>query len=210
MVSGGQRSKHTVSVRGHAARNAKQKCSSHPGEDDPMDIGAFGKGKGKQSKGNHGKGKDKGKQGQQGQQNKQGQQGQGRQGQDKSKDSMEYWNCGKHGHLSKDCWSKNDNLGKRKHQKVTTDAHNLVSKKPEDRNNEPEVEIGGFHMCSLEAADEMRESEWIKMELTLLQERRLVPRLSHAGRRSLVKVICFRTATEELVKSNKKLYVDCL
>ena len=40
---------------GHAARNAKQKGLSHPGGDDPMDIGAFGKGKGKQGKGKHGK-----------------------------------------------------------------------------------------------------------------------------------------------------------
>ena len=61
---------------GHAnARNTKQKGPSHPGGDDPMDIGAFGKGKGKQGKGKHGKGKGKGKQGQQGQQ-----------GQDKRKD----------------------------------------------------------------------------------------------------------------------------
>ena len=52
--------------RGHAnARNAKPKGSSHPGGDDPMDIGAFDKGKGKPSKGKHGK--RKGKQGQQGQ-----------------------------------------------------------------------------------------------------------------------------------------------
>ena len=62
--------------RSHAnARNAKQKGSAHPGGDDPMDIGAFGKGKGKQGKGKHGKGKSKGKQGQQGQQRQQGQQG---------------------------------------------------------------------------------------------------------------------------------------
>ena len=33
--------------RGHAARNAKRKGSSHPGGDDPMDIGAFDRGKGK-------------------------------------------------------------------------------------------------------------------------------------------------------------------
>ena len=45
--------------RGHAARNTKQKGSSHPGGDDPVDIGAFGKGKGE-----HGKGKGKGKEGQ--------------------------------------------------------------------------------------------------------------------------------------------------
>ena len=38
--------------RGHAnARNVRQKGPSHPGGDDPMDIGAFGKCKGKQSKG---------------------------------------------------------------------------------------------------------------------------------------------------------------
>ena len=48
--------------RGHAnARNMKQKSSSHPGGDDPMDIGAFGKGKGKQGRGKHGKCKSKGK-----------------------------------------------------------------------------------------------------------------------------------------------------
>ena len=55
---------------GHAnARNTKQKGSSHPGGDDPVDICAFGKGKGKQGKGKHGncKGKGKGKQGQHGQ-----------------------------------------------------------------------------------------------------------------------------------------------
>ena len=62
----------------HAARNAKQKGSSHPGGDDPMDIGAFGKGKGKQGK----------KQGQQGQQ---GQQGRERSKEkDKNKDSDDH------------------------------------------------------------------------------------------------------------------------
>ena len=90
-----------------------------------MDIGAFGKGNGKQSKGKRGKGKGKGKQGQ-------GQQGQ--HGQDKSKDkgknkdSIEWWNCGKRGHSSNDCWSKKDNKGgsKGKHKaKNATDAHNL-------------------------------------------------------------------------------------
>ena len=81
--------------RGHAnARNMKQKGSSHPGGDDPMDIGTFGKGKGEQGKDKHGKGKGKGKQGQQGQhgQNKD-------KSKDKSKDSVECWNCGKRGTL---------------------------------------------------------------------------------------------------------------
>ena len=49
--------------RGHT----KQNGPSHPGGDDPMDIGAFGKGKCEQGKGKHGKGIGKGKQGQQGQ-----------------------------------------------------------------------------------------------------------------------------------------------
>ena len=81
--------------RGHAARNAKQKGSSHPGRDDPMDIGAFGKGKGKQSNGKHGKGKGRGKQGQQGRDRSKDK--------DQNKDSIECWNCGKRGHYSKDC-----------------------------------------------------------------------------------------------------------
>ena len=66
---------------GHAARNVRQKGPSHPGGDDPMDIGAFGKGKGKQSKGKHGKGKGKGKQGQHGQDRSKDK--------DKKKDSIE-------------------------------------------------------------------------------------------------------------------------
>ena len=82
--------------RGHAARNAKQKGSVNPGGDDPMDIGAFGKSKGKQGKGKHGKGKGKGKQGQQ------GQQGRDRsKDKDKNKDSIECWNCGKRGHTTR-------------------------------------------------------------------------------------------------------------
>ena len=143
------------------ARNAKQKGSSHPGGDDPMDIGAFRKGKGKQSECKHGKGKGKGKQGQQ------GQHGQDMdKNKDKSKDSVECWNCGKRGHYSKDCWSRKDtNKGgsKGKHKpKNATDAHNLDSTK--SANVEPEVEIGGFNMCYFDAsAVEVRESEWIKI-----------------------------------------------
>ena len=126
--------------RGHAARNAKQKGSSHPC--------AFGKGKGKQGKG-------KGKQGQQ------GQQGRDRsKDKDKNKDSIEFWYCGK-----QDCWSKkNANKGgsKGKHKsKKATDAHNLDSK---PSNVEPEAEIGGFDMSFLDVdALQQQESEWIKI-----------------------------------------------
>ena len=108
---------------GHAARNAKQKGSSHPRGDDQMDIGAFGKGKGEHGKGKHGKGQGKGKQGQQGRDKSKNK--------DKNKDSIECWNCGKRGHCSKDCWSKkNTNKGgsKGKHKsKNATDAHNIDS-----------------------------------------------------------------------------------
>ena len=43
MVSWEKRHKTYCECRGHAARNTKQKGSSHPGGDDPMDIGVFGK-----------------------------------------------------------------------------------------------------------------------------------------------------------------------
>ena len=88
-----------------------------------MDIGAFGKGKGKQSKGKHGKGKGKGKQGQHGQDKDKSK--------DKNKDSVERSNCGKRGHYSEDCWSKNNtNKGgsKGKYKPKNADAHNLHSK----------------------------------------------------------------------------------
>ena len=185
--------------RGHASVRTKQKGPSHPGGDDPMGIGDFGKGKGKQSKGKHGKGKGKGMQ---------GQQGQGRQGRDKSRDSMVCWNCGKRGHPSKDCWSKNDNKGKEKHKKVATDAHNLDSKKPED-SNEPEVEIGGFHMFSLDAADEIRVSEWVKIGVDTGAGKTAWPQNVTCGKTIPGESdVVFRTATGELVKSNKQLYVD--
>ena len=88
---------------GHThARNTKPKGPSHPGGDDPMYIGAFGKGKGKQGKCKHGKGQGKGKQGQQGQDETRARD------KDKNKDSIECWNCGKRGHYSKNCWSKKD------------------------------------------------------------------------------------------------------
>ena len=81
-----------------------------------MDIGAFGKGKGKQSKGKHGKDNNKGKQGQQGQDKDKCK--------DNNKDSVEYWNCGKRGHYSKDCWSKKNTKGrsKGKHKPKNADA----------------------------------------------------------------------------------------
>ena len=33
----------------------------------------------------------------------------------------------------------------------------ILTHSTEDENNEPEIAVGGFHMCSLDAADEMRE-----------------------------------------------------
>ena len=129
--------------RGHA--NARWKASSHPGGDDPMDVGAFGKGKGKQIKGKHGKGKGKGKQGQQ------GQHGQDKdKSKDKNKDSVECWGCGERGHYSKYCWGKkNTNKGgsKEKHNTQKADAHNLDSK---PSIVEPLVEIDELNMSYLD------------------------------------------------------------
>ena len=126
--------------RGHAnARNMRQKGSSHPGGNDPMDIGAFGRGKGKQGKGKHGKGKGKGKQGQQ------GQHGQDKdKSKDKNKDSVECWNCGKYPHYSKDCWSKkNTNKGGSKENTnprkqmltILTRNHQLLNQKSKSMNS---------------------------------------------------------------------------
>ena len=116
--------------RGHAnARNMRQKGSSHPGGNDPMDIGAFGRGKGK----------GKGKQGQQ------GQHGQDKdKSKDKNKDSVECWNCGKYPHYSKDFWSKkNTNKGGSKENTnprkqmltILTRNHQLLNQKSKSMNS---------------------------------------------------------------------------
>ena len=163
-----------------------------------MDIGAFGKGKGKQ-----GKGKGKGKQGQQGQQGQQGRDR--RKDNDKNKDSIECWNCGKRGHYSKDCWSKkNTNKGgsKGKHKsKNATDAHNLDSTKP--ANVEPEVEIGGFDMSFLDVdALQQQESEWIKIGVDTGAGKTAWPQSVTYGKKLPGNDdLTSRTATGELVKS---------
>ena len=189
---------------GHAARSAKLKGSSHPGGDDPIDIGAFGNDKGKQGKGKHGKGKGKGQQGQQGQDKSKDKH--------KNKDSIECWNCGKRGHYSEDCCSKkNTNKGgsKGKHKsKNATDAHNLDSTKP--ANIEPEVEIGGFDMFCLAAhAVEVRGSEWIKNRVDTSAGKTAWPQSVTYGKKLPGHVgLTFSTATLEPVKSGERLYVE--
>ena len=88
---------------------------------------------------------------------------------------MECWNCGKRGHLSKDCWSKNDNKGEGKHKKVATDAHNLDSKKPEEGNNEPEVELVDVICVSSMQLTNCESLNGSRLELTQVQERRPGP-----------------------------------
>ena len=181
---------------GHAARNAKQNGSSHPGGDDPTDIGAFGKGKGKQGKGKHGQ---------------QGQEGRDR-SKDKNKDSIECWNCGMRGHYSKDCWSKkNTNKGgsKGKHKSNNaTDAHNLDWTKP--ANVEPEVEIGGVDMIFLDVdALQQQGSEWIKIGVDTGAGKTAWPQSVTYGKKLPGDSdLTFRTATGELVKGGKRLHVE--
>ena len=184
--------------RGHAnARNMKQKGPSHPGGDDLMDIGAFGKGKGKQGKGKqgqHGQDKDKSK--------------------DKYKDSVECWNCGKRGHYSKDCWSKNNTKGgsKGQHKPKNADSHNLDSK---PSIAEPGVEIDEFSITylnvdALQEYEKMRGSEWIKIGVDTGAGKTHGLRVSRTERRFLVTVISLSAQRQEnlsKVASECKLWV---
>ena len=204
MVSQEKRSKHIVSVQTTQMLEHEAERPVTPGGDDPMDIGVFGKGKGKQGRGKHGKGKGKEKQGQQGQEKSKDK--------DKYKDSIECWNCGKHGHYSKDCWSKKDtNKGgsKGKHKtKNATDAHNLDSTKP--ANVEPEVGIDGFDMSNHSVDDvEAQESQWIKIGVDTGAGKTAWLQSVTYGKRILGDVdLTFRIATGELVKSGKRSYVE--
>ena len=192
--------------RDHAnARNARQKGLSHPGGDDPMDIGAFGKGKGKQRKGKHGKGKGKGKQGQHGQDKDKSK--------DKNKDSDECWNCGKRGHYSKDCWSKKNTTkggSKGKHKPKNADAHNLDSK---PSIVEPEVEIDELNMSyldvdALQESEKVRGSEWIKIGVDTGAGKTAWPQSITYGTTILGDSdLTFRTATGELVKGGKRMQI---
>ena len=177
--------------RGHAnARNTRQKGSSHPGGDDPMDIGAFGKGKGKQVKGKHGKGKGKGKQGQKGQQGQHGPRDKDK-SKDKSKNSVECWNSGKRGQR----W---------------LDAHNLGSK---PSIAEPEVEIDEFsrtylNVDALQESEKMPGSEWIKIGVHTGAGKTALPQSITYG--TMIpgdSDLTFHTATGELVKGGKRVQV---
>ena len=118
-----------------------------------------------------------------------------------SKDSIECWNCGKRGHLSRNCWSKNDNKGKGKHKKVATDAHNLDSKKPEEGTTNQKKKLVDFTCVPSMQLTKCESLNGSILELTQVQERRLEPRMSHAGRRSLVKVISFSAQQLESLSS---------
>ena len=158
----------------------------------------FAKARANKGKGKRGKGKGNGKQ--------------GHQGQEKNKDSIEYWNCGKRGHHDHDCWSKkNTNKGgsKGKHKaKNATDAHNLDSTKPADV--EPVVEVCECDMNNLDAdVVEVRESAWIKIGVDTgsgktAWSQSVTDGITIPGDSDLT----FRTATGELVKSGKRLYVE--
>ena len=170
-----------------------------------MDIGAFGKGKGKQGKGKHGKGKGKGKQGQQ------GQHGQDKnESKDKSKDSVECWNCGKRGHYSKDCWSKKKGGSKGKHRAKNADAHNLDSK---SSLAEPEVGIDEFSMTflnidAIQEFEKMQGSDWIKIGVDTGAGKTAWPQsITYGTTIPGDSDLTFRTATGELVKGGKQMQV---
>ena len=98
---------------------------------------------------------------------------------------------------------------KGKHQpKSATDVHNLDSTKPS--NVEPEVEIGGFNMCYLDAhAVEVQGSEWIKIGVDTVAGKTAWPQSVTYGKMIPGDSdLTFRTATGEIVKGGKRLHVE--
>ena len=144
-----------------------------------MDIGAFGKGKGKQGqKGQHGQdGQDKDK------------------SKDKNNDSIECWNYGKRGHNSKHK-SKN-----------ATDAHFLDSK-PSNVEPEVEIGGFNMFYFDVHAV-EVRGSEWIKIGVdTGAGKTAWLQSVTYGKMIPGDSDLTFRTATGELVKGGKRLHVE--
>ena len=169
--------------RGHASVRTKQKGPSHPGGDDPINIGAFGKGK-------HGKGKCKGKQGQQGQH-----------GRDKDGTRARLrWNVG----TMESADISRKTVGARMTTKVKEitrrSRRTLTILTRRNQRKETKLKLVDFTCVPSMQLTKCESLIGSRLELTQVQERRLGPRMSHG--------LGFRTATGDLVNSNKQLYVD--
>ena len=200
MVSWEKKSKRTVSVEVTQMHETRDRKVHHTKEETTRWT-LVHSAKAKVNKVKAGKGK-----------GKQGQQGQHGQGKDKCKDSFEFWNCGKRGHYSKDCWNKKNTKGgsKGKHKPKNADAHNLDSK---PSIAEPEVEIDEFSMTflnvdALQESEKVRGSEWIKIGFDTGAGKTAWPQSITYGTTILGDSdLAFRTATGELVKGGKRMQV---
>ena len=133
-------------TRAGAARQQATASSSNAGGGGvaPMDLDAFYKAKGK------GKGKSEAKNGSKGKTVEK----------DKGKEDRECWNCGRKGHLSKDCWTKKSDAkggrgagrskgkGKSKNEKS---AHTLEAEATGTMTDEPEKEMGVLDISTMDA-----------------------------------------------------------
>ena len=198
-------------TRAGAARQQVVASSPHAsgGGAVPMDLDAFYRFKGK------GKGKNEGKNSSWEQRKDKGKTSE----KDRGKEDRECWNCGKKGHLSKDCWSKkSDAKGARgtghkgKGKGKSKSAHTFEAEVTGAATDEPETEMGVLDMLRLDAGktgknDGERNGRYTLVNVDTGAGASAWPSDWSAKPLSSSRGIRFRTATGEYVEGGRDVQV---
>ena len=190
---------------GHAARNAKQKGSSHPGGDDPMDIGAFGKGKG--AKASTARAKAKGsKDGKDNKDNKDETRARTRTRRRirlnvGTVDSADTTRKTVGARRTPTKVVRNESTNQRMQRKLT-----ILTRRNQQKLNQKLMSVNSTWVFSTSMHFNSKSLNGSRLESTQVQERRHGPRVSHTGRSSLVMLT---SLSAQRLESLSNLVSDC-